>query len=52
MGLGEKHDMCPQGDRGIGLSLPFNQTWPIPLKWSRAGSVKLKAAYMALNSKL
>jgi hypothetical protein len=49
MRLGEKPDICPQGERGIGLGLPFNQTRPILLKWSRAGSVKLKAASRGLE---
>lgn len=40
---------CPEGDRGTGLSFPFNQTWPILLKWSSAGSVKLKAASHGLE---
>jgi hypothetical protein len=42
--------MSPQGDRGIGLGLPFNQTWPTLWKWSSAGSVKLKAASHNLES--
>lgn len=52
MGSGEKTDIYPQGERGIGLCLPFNQTGPILLKWSRAGPVKLKAESTALNYKL
>jgi len=52
MGSGEKTDIYPQGERGIGLCLPFNQPGPILLKWSRAGPLGLKAASMTLNYKL
>jgi len=52
MRSGEKTDIYPQGERGIGLCLPFNQAGPILLKWWRAGPLKLKAASKTLNYKL